>query len=203
MLGLAVVVVAVSGAYLWLDQPIALYVHDHAVSGHNGLFVGLTHIPDPLMPIAVVVLLGVGFRAMAGFPLSKHYAAALVCSLSYLMAEATKDQLKFLFGRTWPETWTHDNPSFIRDGVYGFNFLHEGVAYQSFPSGHTAATFSVISALWVLYPRWRILYGLAALAVCLGLIGANYHFLSDVIAGGFVGITTGMLALAMRRALAA
>ena len=108
-----------------------------------------------------------------------------------------KDQLKFIFGRTWPETWVQDNPSFIRDGVYGFHFMHGGGGYQSFPSGHMAATCAVISVLWVWYPRSRWLGAFAAIAVGAGLVGANYHFLSDVIAGAFVGISTGWLANAI------
>jgi membrane-associated phospholipid phosphatase len=30
-------------------------------------------------------------------------------------------------------------------------------------------------------------------AVAIGLIGANYHFLSDVTAGGFVGVSSGWM----------
>ena len=34
-------------------------------------------------------------------------------------------------------------------------------------------------------------------AVAIGLVGANFHFLSDVIAGGFLGISAGWLAVAL------
>ena len=40
----------------------------------------------------------------------------------------------------------------------------------------------------------RMLCAFAVLAVTAGLIGADYHFLSDTIAGGFVGISTGWMA---------
>jgi membrane-associated phospholipid phosphatase len=117
----------------------------------------------------------------------------MMCSISLIMAKATKDLLKYVFGRTWPETWTHNNPSFIHDGVYGFNFFHSGPGYESFPSGHTAATCAVISVLWIYYPRYRALYAIVVAAVVVGLIGANYHFLADTIAGGFVGISIGWM----------
>jgi membrane-associated phospholipid phosphatase len=93
-----------------------------------------------------------------------------------------------------------NNPSFIRDGAYGFNFFHGGPGYASFPSGHTAATCAVISVLWIMVPKWRPLYALVVLAVAAGLIGANYHFLSDVIAGGFVGSSTGWMTAALWQA---
>ena len=48
--------------------------------------------------------------------------------------------------------------------------------------------------------KLRPLYALAVLAVAVGLIGANYHFLSDVIAGGFVGTSTGWMTVALWRA---
>lgn len=35
------------------------------------------------------------------------------------------------------------------------------------------------------------------LAIAISLIGANYHFLSDIIAGAFVGVSTGWMATAL------
>jgi len=37
--------------------------------------------------------------------------------------------------------------------------------------------------------------------VCLALVGLNYHFVSDVIAGGVLGSTTGFLATKIFRLL--
>ena len=60
--------------------------------------------------------------------------------------------------------------------------------YSAFPSGHTTGICTVMTVLWLCYPRYRALYALAIAAVAVGLVGADYHFLSDVIAGGFVGM---------------
>ena len=54
-------------------------------------------------------------------------------------------------------------------------------------------TCALVSVLWILYPQFRVVYALAVVAVVAGLLGANYHFLSDIIAGGFVGISTGWM----------
>jgi membrane-associated phospholipid phosphatase len=113
------------------------------------------------------------------------------------MAESIKNQLKFIFGRLWPETWVLNNPSFIRDGAYEFDLFHGGAGYASFPSGHTSMTCAVISVLCILHPKLRALYLLVVLAITVSLIGANYHFLSDIIAGAFVGISTGWMATAL------
>jgi membrane-associated phospholipid phosphatase len=198
LLSLATTSLASAISYLWLDQPIALLVHIQLP--HVDAFARLTHIPDPLIPLAVVAFIVLGFWRLSGRPLAKIHTAALICSISLIMAEATKDQLKYIFGRTWPETWVQNNSSFIRDGAYGFNLFHGGAGYASFPSGHSAVTCAVISVLWMFYPKLRAVYLLVFLAVAIGLIGANYHFLSDIIAGAFVGVSTGWMATALWQA---
>jgi hypothetical protein len=50
-----------------------------------------------------------------------------------------------------------------------------------------------MSVLWICYPRFRLLYAAAIAAVSIGLVGANFHFLGDVIAGAFLGISVGWL----------
>jgi membrane-associated phospholipid phosphatase len=191
LLSLLAAALATTTSYLWLDRPIALLVHVRP--GHHETFVQLGYIPDPFVPLAAIIFCGLGLWSLSGRPLSKIQATAFLCSISLMIAEATKTQLKLLFGRTWPETWVQNNPSFIRDGVYGFNFFHGGSGYGSFPSGHMAVTCAVISVLWSLYPKLRGIYVFVVLAVAVGLVGANYHFVSDVIAGAFIGISTGLM----------
>jgi membrane-associated phospholipid phosphatase len=150
--------------------------------------------PYPLIPFAIIAFVVLGMRALIGRSLLPYQAATLVCSLSVLITEAAKEQLKFLFGRTWPESWASNNPSFIRDGVYGFHFMHGGGGYNSFPSGHMATSCAVLAVVWLWYPRFRQLCMVAGLAVGAGLVGANYHFLSDVVAGAFLGASVGLMA---------
>ena len=198
LLALLLTAGAVTICYLWIDRPIALFVHAH--SAQRETFARLTYLPDLLIPLAAVAFVGFGLWALAGRPLSNIVTAGALCSISLIVAETIKSQLKFAFGRLWPDTWMQNNPSFIHDGAYGFNLFHGGAGYASFPSGHTAATCAVVSVLWIMVPKWRPLYALAVLAVAAGLVGANYHFLSDVIAGGFVGASTGWMTVALRQA---
>jgi membrane-associated phospholipid phosphatase len=191
MLSLAGTVVAVAISYQWLDRPIALFFHKTVARPET--FAALTYAPDPMVPLAVTIFVVLGLMNLSGRVLSRLENCALLCSLSLIVAELTKIHLKLAFGRTWPDTFRDDNPSFLRDGAYGFHFFHGGHGYASFPSGHTAVTCAVMTVLWIYYPRWRPLYALAVFAVGIGLIGANYHFLSDVIAGGFVGVSSGWM----------
>jgi rhodanese-related sulfurtransferase len=78
---------------------------------------------------------------------------------------------------------THDRPL--------FNPLRHisGPSGWSFPSGHVAAVFAVMAVLWWSYARLRPIYVACVAAVAVGLIGANYHFLSDILGAIFVGLS--------------
>jgi membrane-associated phospholipid phosphatase len=197
LLSLAMTIALVAVSYQWLDRPIAFYVHDHV--RQFDIFDRLTQFPEFFAPLAGAILFWLSVRILMERPFSRLQATIFLCSVSLAVADAIKNQLKLAFGRTWPETWVRDNPSLIRDGIYGFNPFHGGPGFASFPSGHTAATCAVLSVLWFCYPRYRWLYGFCALAIALALVGADYHFLSDVIAGGFVGWSTGWMGVVMWR----
>lgn len=190
-------VAAIAVSYAWLDQPIAFYAHDHLAQYR--VFVVMTRLPEWVAPFAGIALFWLGLRALLHRKLAPPLAALLLCSLSLVVATALKNQLKYAFGRTWPETWVQNNPSLIRDHMFGFNPFHGGPGYESFPSGHTAAICALAAVPWLLYPRWRWLYAACVLIVSVGLIGADYHFLSDIIAGGVLGASTGWMAVALWR----
>jgi membrane-associated phospholipid phosphatase len=188
---LSLTVGAVAVSYFWIDRPIALFVHSQ-LQGVN-LFEQLTLIPNGVTAIVLVGFVVVGISGLSGRVLSRLQTVAVLAAASLAVGEVIKDNLKYVFGRTWPETWVRNNPSFIHNDVYGFNPFHGGQGYASFPSGHTTAICAVMSVLWICYPRLRPMYAICIAAVAIGLVGADFHFLSDVIAGAFLGITTGWL----------
>ena len=179
--------VAVFVGYFWLDRPVAIWLHQFRNS-HSEILLGLGHVSDPMVSLAIVGFFLLAVMTFLKSPLSKAHAMGFLCSINIAFVEVVKDRLKFLFGRTWPETWVHNNPSFIRDGIYGFNFMHSGSMYQSFPSGHMATFCAVITIFWIWYPRYRWVYTSLGLIAGTGLVALNYHFFSDVVAGAFVGI---------------
>jgi membrane-associated phospholipid phosphatase len=198
LIALALVCAAVAICYLWLDQPIALWVHDHRIGLHSRQLLGpLTHIPDPLIPVGAATFFLLGLRALAGPPFHKIYDVIAVCGFSVVMGETVKDGLKWAFGRPWPETWKHGNSSFIRNHDYAFHWLAGGGQYNAFPSGHMTAAMAVLSVVWLCYPRLRPLCVLGALLVAAALVGSNFHFLGDVIAGAFLGATVGWMTVVL------
>jgi membrane-associated phospholipid phosphatase len=194
LIALVLDAIAVVICYVWLDRPIALWVHSNRVGYHSrDVLEPLTHIPDPLIPVGAVIFFILGLRLLAERPFRKIYDVALACAVSVVMAEAFKDVLKWVFGRPWPETWRNNNSSFIANNDYVFHWFNGGGAFNSFPSGHTTATLAVLSVLWICYPRFRPVYVVVALAVAIGLIGSNFHFLGDVVGGAFLGATIGWM----------
>jgi membrane-associated phospholipid phosphatase len=196
--GLCATGVATAVAYMWADQPFAFWAHDHL--HQYAIFSRMTLLPEWFPPIAIVIIVALGLLSLAGRRLSRVWEAALLCSLSLIVARAAKDQLKYTFGRTWPETWVNNNPSLIRDGSFGFNPFHGGSGFESFPSGHTTAMCAMATVLWLYYPRYRAVYVLLVMLVSVGLLGANYHFISDILAGCFLGTSIALFCVHLFRA---
>jgi PAP2 superfamily len=131
---------------------------------------------------------------------SKLEVAITMCAISTLATTVIKDQLKFAFGRTWPDTWGPGIVSLVRDNVYGFHFFQSGKSFESFPSGHAAVAAAVLSVIWILFPSLRRICAMSMVAVDIGLVALNLHFVSDVVAGSFIGISTGLFTIALCRA---
>jgi membrane-associated phospholipid phosphatase len=121
----------------------------------------------------------------------------LACSISSIATNLIINQLKYALGRTWPDTWIGNNPSLIQNGSFGFNPFHGGPGFASFPSGHVAAVCAVMAVLWWSYARLRPICVACVAVVAIRLIGANYHFLSDVLSAIFVGASAGYITTKM------
>ena len=178
---------------VFVDRAIASFAFEN-LRAQRKLFDALTHIVDPFHAFASLMLLWTLFQIARGKTLSQIEDVLLRLALSVAAAVMIKDQLKYAFGRTWPETWVQNNPSFIKDGVYGFFPFHGGQGWYAFPSGHTTVICAATAVLWMRWPRTRPLCVAMALAVVVGLIGADYHWISDICAGAALGIAVGVVA---------
>jgi membrane-associated phospholipid phosphatase len=132
-------------------------------------------------------------------PGGRFQTVLLAISVNLVVTVAIKQLLKWTCGRYWPAPWLHGNPSLIGSGDYGFHPFHEGPFYDSFPSGHAAVICSVLSILWLCYPRGRWLWAAVGMILCGALVGMNYHFVGDVIAGVLLGSITGVYATRLFR----
>ena len=154
--GLAITATGVIASYLWLDQPIAFFVHRNIAD--KTIFVWLQRIPVLFLLLSFFFLAWCGFSSLMDRPFSRVQSVGLACSISFIATNFVNTQLKHLFGRTWPDTWIENNPSLIQNGVFGFNPFHGGLGFASFPSAHAAGVCSVMAVLWWSYPSWRPTY---------------------------------------------
>lgn len=189
-------------ALLWLVGSTALVLlsiafADRAVSTWSH---AVLHRP----PVAVAITKFAGFNYLAGAALIVLVAAAVArlmrgplgalwrtgvgAAVATLLAALAILWFKYAFGREWPETWTHGNPSWIHDHAYAFLPFHGGEGFGSFPSGHTARITAPFAVLWHRLPRFRVLWALPTLIMSAALIAANFHFLGDCIGGAILGI---------------
>jgi membrane-associated phospholipid phosphatase len=176
-------------SYFFLDRPVAFLMH--RLFHRSLLFVPLIGFGQLSISLGPPALALAAFAGWMGWRPDQRGWTGIACALSVTVTMTFKDSLKYIFGRAWPETWVHGNPSLIRDGVYGFFPFHGGDGWASFPSGHTAAISAVAGVLWWRAPEWRWLWALLIVVTAIGLLGGNYHFLSDVIAGGYLGFACG------------
>ncbi|TAL55559.1 phosphatase PAP2 family protein [Pandoraea sp.] len=198
LLSFLVCAVLVGVCIRWLDRPLSGWVHRTTYG--NPLVIRLSQIPDPLFVLAWPGLLLAGGVSLWRHRFDGAWASLALCSGSVALVEFIKNGLKVIAGRTWPETWINNNPSFIRDGAFGFHwFAGWDRAYASFPSGHLSVMLACASVLWLRHPRLRWLYLLAIVLTAIGQLGANYHWLSDVIAGAFLGAATGCFTVWLAR----
>lgn len=173
-----------------VDRPLARWIHDNLA--HQPLFPWLTHIVDPVVPLALGILLIAGLAAAFGKDPRPGMRPLLALAVAVLVAVAVKDELKWMFGRSWPETWVNGNPSYIRDGVFTFAWFHGGRGWASFPSGHMTLITAAVAALWRESRGLRWIGAVVVILVAVGLLGADYHWLSDIIAGTLLGAAVGL-----------
>jgi membrane-associated phospholipid phosphatase len=194
--GLLVTALLGSISVRWIDKPIATIIHDTFGSRYfPDVVVHSSGLSIPLASALIFVVFGLS--ALIGRKLSKLEMSVLLCDISVLGAVAIKNELKYVFGRTWPDSWDPQILSLIHDNVYGFNFFRHGPSFESFPSGHAAVATAVMSVLWMSFPRLRAVWALGICVADLGLILLNLHFVSDVVAGSFVGASTGLFTVTL------
>ena len=171
-------------SYFWLDRSLALLMsqlHPTGKLGHSGLTNQLT----ALAYFAVLIVMAFyAYMRIAKGKFSRLVAAAGGISLAVPIAFFVKTELQYLFGRIAPRYG--DSPTLLfvrRTDLYG---LHPFVS-GSFPSGHMCVFTAALLMISFYYPKFKP-YAIAALSILAGLLLLyNYHFVSDIIAGTYVG----------------
>lgn len=99
---------------------------------------------------------------------------------------------KNLFGRQRP----HRTSDFQAFEFEPFNFHWD---WHSFPSGHAQVLFTAATLCSVAFPKLRGLFYVSALLLALTRVTIQYHYLSDVFFGAWVGYAGAHLSMYLLR----
>jgi membrane-associated phospholipid phosphatase len=193
-------IVAVLVCYFWIDRPVAFFVYRNHINTIQVLR-WFTYPPPEVQNWSALVLTILVVRRACG-PFLRWQKVLLVACLSLIVADDFRISLGDVCGRYWPETWTHDNPSLIGTGTYGFHPFQRGDDIGSFPSGHACRILGFAAVWLIAMPRSRTVQ-IVVIVLCapmlVSLVAMNYHFVSDVIAGSVLGGLVGTYAAHLAR----
>jgi len=171
--------------YFWVDRTVAFFVYDHHINTIE-VFRWLTYPPPEVQNWSALTLTVLMIRRAWG-PFLRWQKVLLVACISLIVADTFRISLGDVFGRYWPQTWTHDNPSLIGTGTYGFHPFQRGDDVGSFPSGHACRIFGFAGVWMIAMPATRVIAIVLFVPMLVSLVATNYHFVSDVIAGSVLG----------------
>ena len=136
---------------------------------------GLSH-SGILLPVGVPTAMGIYALIQKDEPLLKE---AIYIGTSVIEAVGITYGLKYAFDRQRPYVKYPDkvHPIDAEDS-------------PSFPSGHTAAAFSLATSLSITYPKWYVIAPSAIWACGVGFarINQGVHYPSDVLTGAAIGV---------------
>ncbi|HEX6725967.1 MAG TPA: phosphatase PAP2 family protein [Nitrospira sp.] len=116
--------------------------------------------------------------------------AAIQSLIAHGIAALLANGTKHLIGRP--------RPKFVHSGDWQMT-LSWASGLDSFPSGHSTATFAVATVLAKRFPLFGPLCIASALFVALSRVLRGSHFLTDVLGGAVIGILSGFIATAPLR----
>ena len=174
-----------------MDDRIALFVKKTLIAdAQQSIF--SADIPDVLLPI-VCAMTAIAWTIY--FTLSRkgiyntQTRFFLLVAVTTPLAYFLKSILKHAIGRINTRFWL------LHHAAGEFHWFQGHENYMGFPSGHMTVFTALVIALCTCYPRYQPVYLGSLSALGLALIATDYHFLSDIIAGVYLGfiIHTGTL----------
>jgi membrane-associated phospholipid phosphatase len=183
--------------YFWVDRSVAFFVYNNHINT-IAVFRWLTYPPPEIQNWSALVLTILIVRRARG-PFLRWQKVLFVACISLIVADTFRISLGDVCGRYWPQTWTHDNPSLIGTGTYGFHPFQRGDDVGSFPSGHACRILGFAGVWMIAMPGSRVIAMILSAPMLFSLVAMNYHFVSDVIAGSVLGALIAAYAVQLAR----
>ncbi|MBI1774827.1 MAG: phosphatase PAP2 family protein [Proteobacteria bacterium] len=183
----AVTAAIILSAMLALDRPLALLLREHA-GPVVPVFQWITRLGEArwyLFPSGVVGLAALWIRRTRTDEAIRERWRQRLLQAGYIFAAVAgtglaADVVKIAVGRARPKLL------FAAD-FHGFHPLATTADLWSFPSGHATTAGALAMALYVLWPRPWPVYLVFALAVTASRVVITQHYLSDALAGLYLG----------------
>ena len=177
-----------------IDRPLALALRGHLGGNLDGFFKTVTNLGLAeyyLVPagLAWLVLIWKARRGLIPAERRRWRALAWKPGFLFLAVAVTgliENAVKVTLGRTRPRL-------LFDDGLYGFHPFNHDWAMNSFPSGHSQAAWAAMTALVILVPRYDALWLLVAVLVAASRVLTTVHYLSDAVAGSWLGLAGAVL----------
>jgi membrane-associated phospholipid phosphatase len=193
----ALCILAVVICYFWVDRSVTFFVYNNHINT-IAVFRWLTYPPPEIQNWSALVLTILIVRRARG-PFLRWQKVLFVACISLIVADTFRISLGDVCGRYWPQTWTHDNPSLIGTGTYGFHPFQRGDDVGSFPSGHACRILGFAGVWMIAMPGSRVIAMILSAPMLFSLVAMNYHFVSDVIAGSVLGALIAAYAVQLAR----
>lgn len=189
----ALALIAVS--YLYVDRPVATWLHKFEKSTVTGFFRAITEFGSAAVMLALPFLAAVVLGAGALLLRNSERAASLwrgagqsffvFCCVA--MPAAIGLVAKVAIGRARPRI-------FFDGGVYGFTPISFNYDWHSMPSGHSlaAAGFAAGLALVAPLPVFPIIAFFGAM-IAFSRVTTTAHFFGDAVAGGALAIVCAII----------
>ena len=179
---LASTVLLMGASSLFLDMPLAQFfeVNRNPILTHLGKYFSL--MGESQWYLVPSVLIGIiCWRSKPLWSRKGWYVFITVASTGILAI-----LVKLCCGRYRPEL-------LFEKALSGCAPFHLKAGDLAFPSGHATTIFAVAVALGYLFPRYRWLFYVVAATVALSRVVLVKHWLSDVIAGAWLGAAGAVL----------
>ncbi len=183
-LSLLLCIVLVAVAFLYFDLPLA-----HRFSGflRNAQSIGAGFSSLVLLSVEAAIALWLMLNRIISGRLSPFREATALACLTSMCAYTINDSvLKRVFGVP--------SPSAVIHGSQHIFHLLGGSAMSGFPSGHMVLAGAFGGVFMRLYRSSAVALSALLLFGAGLLVVGDWHFLSDVIAGAFLGVSAGTLA---------
>lgn len=160
----------------YVDRPVSQWVVGHRDAGLTAVLKVLTHVADPLSLVVITVIVSawVCWRIRSWLPAVLGLSGLIGVGVVLVVA-------KWMVGRSRPPSWT---AVIVEDGF-------------SFPSGHATGGVAVAVLLawmagWVIRGWTARVVLWAGASAAAGMVGFSrvylgVHYVSDVVAGAFLG----------------